>query len=546
MVEASKIYEFNLSESLVSAQSDVQTREITIGALLREKAADVPEASALLEVTQAGEIGRSWTYSELLEESERLALALSSRYEPGERVVVWSPNCPEWVLMEYACALSGLVLVTANPALQTKELRYLLKNSGAVGLFTVKTFRGNPMARIAEKVAKGLSSIRETVDLEDGEALFSRQESSGGLTSVFPDDAAQIQYTSGTTGLPKGAVLSHRGLVNNARFYAGRCGAEFGSTWVNIMPMFHTSGCGMVTLGCLQAGCRMVLVSLFDPGSVLDLIESERGTIILGVPTMIISLLEAYDGRLRDVSSLKVVSSGGSMVAPELVRRVQSTFGCGFSTLYGQTEHSPVITQHHLSDSNDDICNTAGQPIPQTDVSIRSIGENLVVPIGAVGEICARGPSTMIGYHANRKATAETVDSEGWLHTGDLGVMDARGYLRITGRMKEMIIRGGENHFPVEIENVLVEHPLVAEVAVVGLPDEKWGEVISCFVRCEGDRSLDISELRRHCREHISPQKTPTVWCQVLEFPLTGSGKIQKFTLRKRLLAGDYIPMEET
>lgn len=259
---------------------------------------------------------------------------------------------------------------------------------------------------------------------------------------------------------------------------------------------------------------------------------------------MVVALLEAYDARTADVSSLQVVSSGGSMVAPELVRRVQATFGCEFSTLYGQTEHSPVITQHHLTDSIKDICNTAGQPIPQTDVSIRSVGENAVVPIGTVGEICARGPSTMIEYHANPKATSETIDAEGWLHTGDLGVMDHRGYVRITGRVKEMIIRGGENHFPVEIENVLLEHPLVAEVAVVGLPDEKWGEIISCFLRSEGGRVLDASDLHRHCREHMSPQKTPTIWCQVSEYPLTGSGKIQKFTLRERFLAGDYTPLE--
>ena len=227
-------------------------------------------------------------------------------------------------------------------------------------------------------------------------------------------------------------------------------------------------------------------------------------------------------------------------------RRVQYAFGCGFSTLYGQTEHCPVITQYHLSDSLDDICNTAGQPIPQTDVSIRSVGENAVVPIGTVGETCARGPSVMTGYHANPEATAQTVDTAGWLHTWYLGTMDARGYVRITGRGKEMIIRGGENHFPVEIENDLLEHPNVAEVAVVGLPDEKWGEFIASFIRSDGDRPLDADVLHRYCRQHMSPQKTPTVWCQVTEFPLTGSGKIQKFSLRDKFLAGDYMPLERS
>ncbi len=540
------MYEFNLTESLAPARGDMATREITIGELLREIARETPEAPALLEVTQAGDTGRSWSYAALQEDSERLARALCSRYRPGEHVVVWAPNSPEWVLMEYACALAGLVLVTANPAFQTKELRYVLEHSGAVALFTVASFRGNPMARIAAEAARNLSAVREVVDLDDKTALYTVSGGSAALPNVSPDDAAQIQYTSGTTGFPKGAVLSHQGLVNNARFYASRCGADACTVWINIMPMFHTSGCGMVTLGCLQAGCRMVLVSLFDPAVVLDLIESKRATVILGVPTMLVALLEAHDAQPRDASSLQVVSSGGSMVAPELVRRVQSALGCGFSTLYGQTEHCPVITQHHLSDSIDDICNTAGQPIPQTDVSIRSVGENAVVPLGTVGEICARGPSVMIGYHANPRATAETVDPTGWLHTGDLGTMDARGYVRITGRVKEMIIRGGENHFPVEIENVLLEHPNVAEVAVVGLPDEKWGEVIGSFIRSDGDHPLDADVLHRHCRQHMSPQKTPAIWCQVTEFPLTGSGKIQKFALRDKFLAGNYTPLERS
>jgi fatty-acyl-CoA synthase len=255
-------------------------------------------------------------------------------------------------------------------------------------------------------------------------------------------------------------------------------------------------------------------------------------------------MLEAYDRQPRDLSSLVIVSSGGAMVAPELVRRTQATFGCGFSTLYGQTEHSPVITQHHLSDRVEDISETAGQPIPQTSVSIRSVGENATVPLGVVGEICARGPSTMIGYHGNPEATAETVDAAGWLHTGDLGKMDARGYVRVTGRVKEMIIRGGENHFPVEIENVLLEHPSVAEVAVVGLPDDRWGEIIACFYRAEGDRPLDSAELHDHCRAQMSPQKTPTLWRQVPAFPLTGSGKIQKFKLREEYLAGAHDARE--
>ncbi len=537
------MYRLQLSESLVSAQADDAVWEITVGDLLRKVAAEHPTAPALVEVDLAGKTGRRWTYEELRTQSEELAMALASRFESGERVTVWAPNSPEWVLMEYACALAGLVLVTANPAYQTSELRYVLEQSGSVALFMVESFRGNPMARIAAEAAENLAGLREIVDLNDKAALNRCGANKPKLPSVKPEDAAQIQYTSGTTGFPKGAVLSHRGLVNNARFYAARCNTQRDTVWINIMPMFHTSGCGMVTLGCLQAASKMVLVGLFDPDSVVQLIEDERATIILGVPTMVVGLAEAQERSPRDVSSLKLVSSGGAMVAPELVRRVTTLFGCAFSTLYGQTESSPVITQHHLEDSVDDICSTIGQPVSQTAVSIRSLDENCVVPVGSVGEICSRGPCTMIGYHGNEAATAEAIDTDGWLHTGDLGTMDARGYVRITGRVKEMIIRGGENHFPAEIENVLIEHPDVAEVAVVGIPDDKWGEIIACFIRSEGDKPLEKDALHHHCRANLAPQKTPAIWCQLPAFPQTGSGKIQKFKLRDGFLAGDYAPL---
>ena len=450
-----------------------------------------PHAEALVEITQTGVVGQRWTYGELLEDSERLARALNSRFKLGEHIAVWAPNSPEWVLMEYACALAGLVLVTANPAFQVNELRYVLEHSGAVGLFTVKEFRGNPMTRIAGEAASGSSAIREIIDLDDTKELF---------TSVTQK-----------------------------------------STWINIMPMFHTSGCGMVTLGCLQAGCRMVLVSLFDPDVINQIIEKERATIILGVPTMVIALMDAFEALPVDVSSLQLVSCGGAMVAPELVRRVRKNFNCYFSTLYGQTEYSPVITQHHTDDTLDDICDTAGQPIPQTDISIRHIQNYSIAALGEGGEICVRGPCTMLEYYRDDEATMEAIDNEGWLHTGDLGPIDSRGDLRITGRVKEMIIRGGENHFPAEIENILLEHDSIAEVAVVGLPDDKWGEIIAAFIRTDHGDQMDIEAFHNHCRAWLAPQKTPTIWCRVDDFPMTGSRKIQKYKLRDGFFAGEYV-----
>ncbi|MDP6342985.1 MAG: AMP-binding protein [Alphaproteobacteria bacterium] len=537
------MYQFELTESLVPPQDDDIIEETTVGELLRRTAAQDPTAPALVEVDMEGRTGRTWSYGELLADSERLALALSSRFAPGERITVWAPNTPEWLLMEYACALAGVTLVTANPAYQPQELRYVLEQSGSAALFSVESYRGNPMAVIAKEACAGLDAVREIVDLDDHSALYRQGERAPALPEVTPDDATQIQYTSGTTGFPKGAVLHHRGLTNNARLVFKRGRVRQGSTWINFMPMFHTSGCGIATLGCLQTASRMLIVKVFEPAAILRLIESEGANALVGVPTMLVAMLEALEQEPRDVSSLRMAISGGSMVAPELVRRVRDAFGCDFETVYGQTEVSPVVTQHHHDDALDDICNTVGQPMPQTGISIRGVEDNTVVPIDTVGEICVQGYCNMIEYNANPEATAETIDADGWLHTGDLGAMDARGYVRVTGRVKEMIIRGGENLFPAEIENVLLEHPAVAEVAVVGLPDDRWGEIVACFLRPEAGQKVDPMELRGYCRQHLAPQKTPALWFNVDEFPLTGSGKIQKFALRDAFLAGDHEPL---
>jgi fatty-acyl-CoA synthase len=534
------MYQLELTESLVPAQNDSPIRDVTIGDLLRETAANHPKADAMLEIDMEGNNGRTWTYDKLLTDSEKLALALSTRFQPGERITVWAPNIPEWLIAEYACALAGLVLVTANPGYQTNELRYVLEQSNSVALLTIESYRGNPMADIAQMACEGLGAIREIVDMEHPAAMLRHGDNPPTLPEVLPTDAVQIQYTSGTTGFPKGAVLHHRGLANNARLVFERSKITQEFSYANFMPMFHTSGCGIIALGCLQVACRLLMVKIFDPAAVTRLIEREGVNSAVGVPTMFVAMLEALEVEPRDMSSVKMAVSGGSMVAPELVRRVRDAFGCDFETVYGQTETSPVVTQHFHDDTLEDICNTVGQPMPQTGISIRSTDNNKVVPIDTVGEICVHGYCNMIGYNGNDEATAETIDNDGWLHTGDLGAMDARGYVRITGRVKEMIIRGGENLFPAEIENVLLEHPAVAELAVVGIPDDKWGEIVACFIRPEAGQSLDVQELRSHCRAQMAAQKTPALWVSVSEFPLTGSGKIQKFALRDGYVAGNY------
>jgi fatty-acyl-CoA synthase len=528
------VYSVHLDQAHFPAQNDQPVLETTVGGVLRARAKATPDAEALVEADIAGVLQRRWTYGELATEAERLARALLSRYQPGERIAVWAPNIPEWVILEYAAGLAGLTLVTANPGYRPRELQYVLEQSGCVGLFIVKAHRGNPMAEIAAQVA-ARTRLREVVDLEDPAALYAGEAAATALPEVGPGDPAQIQYTSGTTGLPKGVVLHHRGITNNARFSMARMGLRKGDAVLNVMPLFHTAGCGLLTLGAVQFGCRLIVARLFDPARMLDIVEAERVEFVLGVPTMLIALLEAQAVQPRDLSCVRTMVSGGAMVPQELVRRIRAEFGCGFYIVYGQTESSCLLTITGPDDGD-----TVGQPLAQTEISIRHPQTNAVQPHGTVGEICARGYGVMQGYNDDPQATSEAIDAQGWLHTGDLGTLDARGYLRITGRVKEMIIRGGENLFPAEIENVLLEHPDVAEVAVVGAPDERWGEVVVGFVRLTAGARLDRAALVAHCRERISPQKTPAHWIEIAEWPLTGSGKIQKFVLRDRFIAGEF------
>ena len=532
------MYNISLTTSYFPAQTDAEIRDITIGELLREVASHHPDHVAMIEIDDAGEAPRKWTYSDLLETSDQLARSLASRFAPGEKIVVWAPNVPEWVFMEYACGLAGLVLVTANPSFQSKELLYVLEQSRAVGLVLVDEFRNNPMRKIAEKTIADIDGIREVIDLSDDSTLHAKGDLEGGLPVVAPNDAAQIQYTSGTTGFPKGAVLSHKNLVNNARLYCNRKQVGQHSVWANFMPLFHTAGCATGVLGCLQAASKMLLIKRFDADIFAKLIEEHGVTTCFAVPTMLFELLESLDKKPRDMSSLEVISTGGAPVPPELVRRVQARLDCHLLSAFGQTEHSPMICLNPIGATQEQIVETAGQPLPQTEVSVRSPENNQVIPIGEVGEICARSYGVMIGYNDNPEATTAAIDGDGWLHTGDLGTMDTQGFIRVTGRVKDMIIRGGENLFPAEIEAVLVEHPQIAQVCVIGLPDEKWGEIIAAFMLSE--TRLEVDVLKAHCRKHLSPQKTPTTWVQVTEFPLTGSGKIQKFTIRDKFLAGGY------
>jgi fatty-acyl-CoA synthase len=524
--------------SYVGADQSSPLRETTVGSILREAARESPERVALVE----GNAGhrRRWTYAELLRDAEMTARALAARFEKGERVAVWAPNIPEWVILEYAAGLAGLVLVTVNPSFQPKELHYVLSQSKSSGIFYLPSFRGNPMQQSLEQVLPQLPLIREVVSLEGFDDFKATAKAATPLPSVEPSDPVQIQYTSGTTGFPKGAYLHHRGITNNARFVAERLGVEAGSVYVNPMPLFHTGGCVLGVLGPPQQRATLVNMVQFDPGLMLALLEEEKGTHMLGVPTMLIACMEHPDFEARDLSRVRTVCSGGSTVPADLVRRIESTLGVQFSIIYGQTEASPGITLMKPDDSPEDKSSTLGPVLPQTEIKVIDPATGETVPYGVSGELCTRGYLVMLEYFEMPEKTAETVDAEGWLHTGDLVSMDERGYTTITGRLKDMIIRGGENIYPREIEELLFEHPKVADVAVVGLPDEKWGEVVAAFIRdADPQDPASDAELHTYCREHLSPQKTPKLWLHVAGFPLTPSGKIQKFALREKWVKGE-------
>jgi len=525
-----------LTESYWPADQSVPLRDLTVGDLLREAAKDSPDVVGL--VAGVPDVDKRWTFAEVLAEAEQVARALVARFSPGERVAVWAPNLPEWVLLEFGAGLAGVVLVTVNPAYQRDELAYVLGQSGASGVFLVREWSGNAMEAAVEGVRGDLERLRHVVLFEEWDEFMA----SGVpvvLPDVGPDDPAQIQYTSGTTGFPKGALLRHGSLTDNAALYAAEAEIGPGDVYVNPMPMFHTAGCVMGALGTLHARAVHVPVVAFDPGFVLELIERERGTALLGVPTMQIAMLEHPDVATRDLSSLRSSVSGGSLVPADLVRRIETTFGVRFCIVYGTTECSPLVTMTRFSDTPEDKAATIGRPMPQTDVKIVDPISGETVAPGVVGELCARGYMVMLGYFENPVATAEAIDADGWYRTGDLASMDERGYCRIEGRLKDMIIRGGENIYPREIEEILFTHPGVGDVAVVGIPDDKWGEQVAAFVRPTDGTAITPVELSTYLRERLAAFKVPRSWIFVDAFPLTGSGKVQKFVLRERYLEGE-------
>lgn len=519
----------------------------TLGDALRHAASVSPDRLALVEARADGQPGRRWTFSALQAEAERVAAALLSRFRPGEHVAFWAANTPEWQLAFYGCALAGVVLVTVNPAYKARELEYVLRTSDAVGLFTMDGYRGYDALAAVDAVRGNLPSLRDVIRVTDFDRFVETATAARALPSVSPGDACVVMFTSGTTGAQKGVMFHHKGIVNMALFTQERGGLAPGGVYVNPMPMFHIGALGHAGVGAVMLQATHVLVGEWDPVLFMRQVERERGTYSLLVPTMIEAILAHPDRRTFDLSSFRTLVSGAAVVEASLIRRTRQELGATICNIFGQTEMQGVVTGVHRDDAEVDQAETIGQPLPHVEVKIADPQTLDVVPLGTQGEICVRGYQMMLGYYNMPEATAATVTADGWLRSGDLGSMDARGFVKITGRIKDMIIRGGENIYPREIENLLLEHEAVAQVAVVGAPDPILGEIV-CAVIVPRDpaRPPQAAELHAFCRSHLAAYKTPRVWYVVESFPYTETGKIQKFRLVDAIKSGTLQPAART
>ncbi|MBQ74770.1 MAG: AMP-dependent synthetase [Gammaproteobacteria bacterium] len=526
----------NLTTSYIPADTSEPILETTIGSSLGEAAKKYPDQPGLVSGEPASTDPHCWTFAEMLVQVELVAKALLNRFEPGERIAVWAPNIPEWVLLYMGTGMAGLILVPLNPAFRKTELEYALKQSRAAGIFYIPTYRENPLEQWVFKTMEKIPTLREAISFSDWETFLRSASLDQSLPEISPGDIAQIQYTSGTTGMPKGALLTHRSVTNNGRFVGMGLGLRPGDAYMNPLPFFHVAGCVVGILGSLTNCATLVHPTAFEPGLVLDMCEREKVNVMGGVPTVLIAMMEHGGFAERDLSSLKTIGGGGAPVPTTLVRHIEDTMEVEFSVLFGQSEASCSITKTRPLDSPENKAETVGLPLPQTEVQIIDTDTGQVVNPGITGELCTRGYAIMQGYHDMPDATVEAIDEQGWLHTGDLATMDTQGYCRIVGRIKDMIIRGGENIYPREIEDVLFAHPGVGDVAVIGVPDEKWGEAIAAFIRPGAGQKVEKEELHTYVRKHLAPNKTPKEWIFVDELPVTASGKIQKFVLLEQFM----------
>ena len=528
--------------SYAHGASEVPLLGQTIGANLAATAARLPDHEAMVDVPS----GRRYTYEELLQWSRRVARALlAAGVEKGDRVGIWSPNCPEWVALQYGSALIGAILVNINPAYRAHEVEYVLRQAGIKLLVSATRHRTSDYRSMVEEVlGGGLPDLAGVVYI--GDASWDEFEKSAGQTSdsrlaeiesdLAFDEPINIQYTSGTTGFPKGATLSHHNILNNGYFCAELLGYTSADRVCLPVPFYHCFGMVMGNLGCTTHGSTIVIPApLFDPVATLEAIESERCTSLYGVPTMFIAELAVEKFSSYDLHSLRTGLMAGSPCPVEVMKRVQQEMHMTeVGIAYGMTETSPVSTQTRADDDLEHRTATVGRVMPHIEIKVVEPSTGLVVPIGTPGEICTRGYSVMLGYWEEPQKTAEVLDSARWMHTGDLAVMGDDGYVNIVGRIKDMVIRGGENIYPREIEEFLYTHPDIADVAVIGVPDARYGEELMAWIKLRpGAEPIDQEALRVFCQGKISHHKIPRYVRIVDEFPMTVTGKIRKVEMRR-------------
>ena len=507
--------------------------ELTIGGLLDRTASLYPDRLAVASCHQS----KRMTWAELTAAADSVARGLwSLGIRHGDRVGLWSTNCLEWIMMHMGCARAGAALVNVNPAYRSHELGYTLTRSRMKALFLWHKDKRANYEEILERARHGLSlELKHTIYFDSPEwpALL---DAPGQLPAhVAVDDVANIQYTSGTTGHPKGVMLTHHNVVNNGQFLAQGFHYTEQDLIVVPVPLFHCYGCVIGTMSALNSGAAIVLPNwTFDAHATLQAVHDERATSVYGVPAMYVAEFGLPDFASFDLTSLRTGMMSGAPCPVELMKRVLNEMHIGELVIaYGQTETSPVVTMSDAGDSIEIRVNTVGRAMPQTEIQIISTASGEAVPIGQQGEICARGYAVMKGYDGDPEATAQVVKPDGWLHTGDLGVMHEDGCIHLTGRSRDVIIRGGENIYPREVEEFLYTHPKVGEVQVVGIPNLRLGEIVVAWVRLRPGEEATEEEIRSWCQGQIAYYKVPEHVRFVDDFPATLSGKIQKYKIKK-------------
>ena len=518
--------------------------EETIGENFERIAGTYPDVDALVDV--AG--GRRWTYRELDADINRVARGLMSLgIDAGDRVGIWAPNCPEWILVQYATAKIGAILVNINPAYRTHELAYALNQSGVRTLVCATAFKSSDYVTMVEQVHSEVPSLVDVLFIGTSDwtnlitvaGQVSEEALRTRMSQLSNTDPINIQYTSGTTGYPKGATLSHRNVVNNGYFVTESIHLEVGDRLCVPVPFYHCFGMVMGNLGCTTHGATIVVPSPgFDAVRTLEAIERERCVGVYGVPTMFIAMLADPDFAQRDLSSLRTGIMAGSVCPVEVMKRcIDDLHMAEVAIAYGMTETSPVSCQTLVDDDLDRRTATVGRAHPHVEIKVVDPGTGETLERGHSGELCTRGYSVMLGYWNNEEYTREVIDADGWMHSGDLAVMREDGYCTIIGRIKDMVIRGGENIYPREIEEFLLTHPDIEDVQVVGVPDEKYGEELCAWVRMRTDRTIvDVAAVRAFATGRLAHYKIPR-YVQVVEsFPMTVTGKVRKIEIRAQAI----------